>query len=97
VVGQSEIGRRTDGAMISTCQEARQAPPRPDRVSETSLGYCDRYYASAPLKRQEPRSGLSGRLGGLKGGQARRDALTPARRTAIAQKAATTRWKKRTP
>jgi hypothetical protein len=35
-----------------------------------------------------------GRLGGLKGGKARADALTPERRVEIAKNAAETRWKK---
>jgi len=35
-----------------------------------------------------------GRLGGLKGGKARADKLTPEQRKAIAQKAAQARWKK---
>jgi hypothetical protein len=34
-----------------------------------------------------------GRKGGLKGGKARAEALSPARRKAIAKKAATARWK----
>jgi hypothetical protein len=36
-----------------------------------------------------------GRRGGLKGGQARKRSLSPARRTAIARKAAKTRWAKK--
>lgn len=35
-----------------------------------------------------------GRLGGLKGGKARAKVLTPEERTAIAKKAAATRWAK---
>jgi hypothetical protein len=35
-----------------------------------------------------------GRLGGLKGGKARAEALTPAKRKAIARKAAEVRWKR---
>lgn len=35
---------------------------------------------------------MMGRLGGLKGGHARARALTPARRSEIAQKAAEARW-----
>jgi len=35
-----------------------------------------------------------GRLGGLKGGKARADKLTPERKKEIAQKAAQARWKK---
>ena len=34
-----------------------------------------------------------GRKGGLKGGKARAESLSPAERTAIAKKAAQTRWK----
>jgi hypothetical protein len=34
-----------------------------------------------------------GRRGGLKGGKARAEALSPAKRKAIAKKAAQTRWK----
>lgn len=36
-----------------------------------------------------------GRRGGLKGGVARREALTPARRSEIAKRAATARWSKK--
>lgn len=35
----------------------------------------------------------AGRLGGLKGGKARNDALTPERRSEIAREAAKKRWK----
>lgn len=35
-----------------------------------------------------------GRLGGLKGGKARSESMTPDRRTEIARKAAATRWHK---
>ena len=37
-----------------------------------------------------------GRLGGLKGGKARADKLTPEERTAIAKKAAAKRWEGKT-
>jgi hypothetical protein len=37
----------------------------------------------------------AGRLGGIKGGKARADALSPSRRKQIAKKAATARWKSR--
>jgi hypothetical protein len=36
----------------------------------------------------------SGRLGGLKGGKARAEVLSPGKRTAIAKKAAEARWRK---
>ena len=42
---------------------------------------------------KNPAAVALGRLGGLKGGKARADALTPAKRKAIAKKAALARWK----
>lgn len=47
-----------------------------------------------PRKRKNPAAVALGKLGGKKGGIARRDKLTPEQRTAIAQKAARVRWGK---
>jgi hypothetical protein len=44
---------------------------------------------------QETPKARAGRLGGIKGGKARADALSPSRRKQIAKKAATVRWKSR--
>lgn len=43
---------------------------------------------------KNPAAVTLGRLGGLKGGKARAESLTPAKRKAIAKKAAAARWKK---
>ncbi len=43
---------------------------------------------------KNPAAVALGRLGGLKGGKARADSLSPAKRKAIAKKAAQARWKK---
>jgi hypothetical protein len=43
---------------------------------------------------KDPAAVALGRRGGLKGGVARRTALSPERRTAIAKKAAKARWRK---
>jgi len=43
---------------------------------------------------KNPAAVALGRLGGLKGGIARRDKLSPKKRKAIAKKAAEARWKK---
>jgi hypothetical protein len=51
--------------------------------------------ATAPPKEKNPAAVALGRLGGLKGGKARRDKLSPQRRSEIAAKAAATRWAKR--
>lgn len=45
-------------------------------------------------KEKNPAAVELGRLGGLKGGKARAAKLTPAERSAIAKKAAQSRWKK---
>ena len=42
---------------------------------------------------KNPAAVALGRLGGLKGGKARMEKLTPKRRSAIAKKAAITRWR----
>ena len=43
---------------------------------------------------KNPAAVALGRLGGAKGGKARAEALSPAKRKAIAKKAATARWSK---
>jgi hypothetical protein len=43
--------------------------------------------------KKNPAAVALGRLGGLRGGQVRAERLTPEQRTAIAKKAAETRWK----
>lgn len=45
--------------------------------------------------KKNPAAVMLGRLGGLKGGKARKEALTPERRVEIARKAAKTRWDKK--
>lgn len=48
--------------------------------------------APMPEPPKNPAAVTLGRLGGLKGGKARADALTPERRAEIARKAAEKRW-----
>lgn len=47
-----------------------------------------------PEDTKNPAAVALGKLGGLKGGKARADKLTPDRRADIARKAAQSRWKK---
>ena len=46
-----------------------------------------------PRDRRNPHAVALGSMGGRKGGKARAKALSPAKRTAIAKKAAASRWK----
>ena len=49
-----------------------------------------------PASQKNPAAVELGRLGGLKGGKARAEALTPERRKEIAKNAIAARWGKRT-
>lgn len=48
----------------------------------------------APPSTKDPAAVAMGRKGGLKGGKARAQSLTPTKRAEIAKKAAISRWKK---
>lgn len=48
-----------------------------------------------PEKVKDPAAVALGRKGGLKGGKARADSLTPEKRQEIAKKAADSRWNKK--
>ncbi len=52
----------------------------------------DRPPSSGPNEGKDPAAVSLGRRGGLKGGRARADKLTPEQRSAIARKAAAARW-----
>ena len=57
--------------------------------------------ATGEKKDQDPNAGKNpaavalGKLGGVKGGKARAESLSPAKRAQIAKKAATARWSRR--
>jgi len=55
---------------------------------------ADKQEAAEPESEKNPAAVALGRLGGLKGGKARAESLSPERRREIAQLAAAARWKK---
>jgi len=73
-----------------------QGPPDPN-----VLAYSIVQQATGQIPKVNPDEGKNpaavslGRLGGLKGGKARAASLTPAKRKAIAKKAAKARWAKK--
>jgi hypothetical protein len=72
-------------------------PKRPRDVNQLAKMIVD--IATGGIDEEMPEITVkqkAGRLGGLKGGKARKDALTPEQRSEIARKAAQTRWKNRT-
>lgn len=65
------------------------------RVVEQAIGEkLDGSPLDDPLRGKNPAAVALGKLGGAKGGAARAKALSPAKRKAIAKKAANARWQK---
>jgi methenyltetrahydromethanopterin cyclohydrolase len=75
-------------------------PKAPKHADMNQLAYAivqaatDENPATEELSDKNPHAVALGRLGGLKGGKARAEALTPERRKEIAKKAIEARWKK---
>lgn len=75
-------------------------PKRPRDVNQLAKLIVDIATGDAPAEPvpdtsgKDPSAVALGRKGGLKGGKARAAALSPAKRKAIAKKAAAARWKK---
>ena len=69
----------------------------PKRIRKPDVGVASGEAEASAANEKNPAAVALGRLGGLKGGRARADSLTPRQRSAIARKAAKTRWKKSRP
>jgi hypothetical protein len=85
---RSEIARKGVAARRSARASASEPTNLDDRAGESQ---------EAALLTEMPSTTYAakiGRLGGLKGGKARADALSPRKRSAIARKAALARWGK---
>jgi hypothetical protein len=77
----------------------KKRPRDPNRLAYQlmleSTGQTEKFDPSKEINpSKNPHAVALGRLGGLKGGLARTAALTPAKRSQIAAKAAKTRWGK---
>jgi hypothetical protein len=69
-------------------------PKRPRDVNQLAKMIVDLTTGNPIVEEPESAKAKAGRLGGLKGGEARAKALTPKRRSEIAKKAAKARWNK---
>jgi hypothetical protein len=71
-------------------------PKRPRDINQLAKMIVDISTGNAPPESEQPAKNPAavalGKLGGAKGGKARAKALSPAKRTAIAKKAAKLRW-----
>lgn len=79
--------------------QQRSSKKKGDRdINETAFSIVQMATGQIPkveppvAPKKNPAAVTLGRLGGLKGGKARADSLTPAKRKAIAKKAAVARW-----
>ncbi len=71
-----------------------QMPKRPRDINQLAKMMVDLTTGNPIAGEPESPKAKAGRLGGLKGGKARANALTPERRKEIALKASKARWKK---
>jgi len=71
-------------------------PSLRDKISIATLRHVLRQTDGEVRRKKNPAAVALGRLGGLKGGRARAEALSAKRRREIAQKAARTRWRSKT-
>jgi len=82
--------------MANRSKSRGQGPPDPNelafRIAQQATGQTPK---EQPAEVEESPRVTIGRVGGLKGGPARKAALTPEQRTEIAKKAAKGRWGKR--
>lgn len=76
----------------SSKKRPRDANQLAKYIVDLSTGEIDESEIKEPKK--NPAAVSLGRIGGLKGGKARAASLTPAERSAIAKKAAQSRWEK---
>lgn len=74
-----------------------KGPKRPRDINQLAKLLTEQATGDAPLEQpteKNPAAVALGRLGGLKGGNARAKALTKTQRAEIAKRAAAARWKK---
>lgn len=68
---------------------------RPRDLNQLAKSIVDEATGLAPKREKDPLAVELGRRGGLKGGKARADKLSPEQRREIAQRAAAARWGRR--
>jgi hypothetical protein len=72
----------------------KRSRKKPSDANSLAKSILDELMSEKPTESKNPAAVALGRLGGLKGGNARRDALTPEQRKDSAKKAADARWRK---
>jgi hypothetical protein len=79
-----------------TASPGARVPKRPPDTNQLDKFIVDLTTGDADLPKaddaKDPAAVALGRKGGLKGGKARAESMTPKRRSEVAKKAATARW-----
>lgn len=70
-------------------------PKDPNQLAKLIADIATGEAEEKPTEGKDPAAVVLGRKGGLKGGKARAEKLTPEQRSDIARKAAENRWKKK--
>lgn len=73
-------------------ERSRKAPRDPNQLAKFIVDQSTGEIPKEPAPEKNPAAVALGRLGGLKGGKARAESMTPERRSEIAKKAAERRW-----
>jgi len=90
---KGEVEKCHDGFMPNRSSKSRDFAAIARRVVEQAIGeHLDGTPLEDPNAGKNPAAVALGKLGGAKGGKARAAKLSPAKRKAIAKKAAKARW-----
>jgi hypothetical protein len=89
--------RRKHGILLSMGKNPKKRPRKPkDDFTQVAFRVFKQAIGEAPPTPQKklPPKAAAGQKGGLKGGRARADRLSPEERSRIAKRAAEARWRK---
>ena len=89
--------RDTEACKSGQAQKKAKTSPDQDDPNLSAFAALQEVVEQTEGTEKDPIAVLLGRRGGLKGGRARADKLTPTRRRQIAKKAAAARWKSKAP
>ena len=93
-----KLGALLERSIVEHCHMQDRSNTKGPRDTEAKVSDDARKRESETKPRaKNPHAVALGELGGRRGGRARADALSPARRKEIARKAAASRWKREMP
>lgn len=88
------VARARIGGILTDMSKTPKRPRDPNQLAAAIVRIATGEVADSVEAAPSSDQATLGRLGGLKGGRARADKLSPERRAEIASRAAAARWKK---